>query len=157
VTHPLTLCIVGAGSSYTPEIVQGLCERAAAMPVALNLTDVDPRRLEIMTGLARRMLAHARCDVHVRSDTDRRAMLDGADFVITQIRVGGMAARHLDESIPLKHGMIGQETTGPGGMFKALRTIPKMLDIARDTADLCPEAFILNYTNPSGIITEAVL
>jgi 6-phospho-beta-glucosidase len=84
-------------------------------------------------------------------------MLDGADFVVTQIRVGGMAARYLDESIPLKYGIVGQETTGPGGMFKALRTIPAMIDIARAVARRAPSALILNYTNPSGIITEAVL
>jgi len=110
----------------------------------------------VMAGLSERMLAHAGRDVEVTTGTDRRATLDGADFVITQIRVGGMAARHLDESIPPKYGIVGQETTGPGGMFKALRTLPHMIDIARDVADICPRAFILSYTNPSGIVTEAV-
>jgi 6-phospho-beta-glucosidase len=120
------------------------------------LTDIDPERLGVMAGLTERMVRHAGCEVAVYRDTQLERMLDGADFVITQIRVGGMKARYLDESIPLKYGIIGQETTGPGGMFKALRTIPPMLDIARKVTEVCPEAFILNYTNPSGIITEAV-
>jgi len=154
----LTLCIVGAGSSYTPELVSGLLAQPQdELPVsAVRLTDINPERLAVMAGLAERMVRHAGREVAVHKDTELERMLEGADFVITQIRVGGMKARYLDESIPLKYGIIGQETTGPGGMFKALRTIPPMLDIARKVTEVCPEAFILNYTNPSGIITEAV-
>ena len=154
----LTLCVVGAGSSYTPEIVDGLLKLCPErLPVgALHLTDVDARRLGIMAGLSRRMIAAAGRGIAVRDDTRLEPMLEGADFVVTEIRVGGMEARHLDESIPLKYGIIGQETTGPGGMFKALRTIPPMLEIARTVERVCPDAFILSYTNPSGIVTEAV-
>ena len=154
----LSVCIVGAGSSYTPELVEGLIGQSrAGLPVAsLRLTDINAERLSIMAGLAERMIRHKGSEIAVASDCRLEAMLAGADFVIAQIRVGGMPARHLDESIPLKYGVIGQETTGPGGMFKALRTIPHMIDVARKVAEVCPEAFILNYTNPSGIVTEAV-
>ncbi len=154
----LTLCVVGAGSSYTPELVEGLLGYAPEdLPVAeLRLQDPDATRLEVMTGLAQRMLERAGRSLRVRAGTELAPLLPGVDFVVTQVRVGGMAARHLDESLPLRHGVIGQETTGPGGMFKALRTIPVMLDIARTVEREAPEAFILNYTNPSGIIAEAV-
>jgi len=157
-TRKITLCIIGAGSSYTPELIQGIIARnGAEIPItAVRLMDIDAKRLSIMAGLAERMFRHAGSDIELQSDTDLDAMLEGADFVVTQIRVGGMPARYLDESIPLKYDIIGQETTGPGGMFKALRTIPLMLHIARRVATICPDAFILNYTNPSGIITEAV-
>ena len=154
----LSVCIVGAGSSYTPELVQGLMEQEPdELPVReLRLTDIDPDRLAIMAGFTQRVVRHIGREVTVASDVHLEPMLEGVDFVITQIRVGGLKARHLDESIPLKYGIIGQETTGPGGMFKALRTIPPMLSIANAVASLCPNAFLLNYTNPSGIVTEAV-
>lgn len=155
----LTLCIVGAGSSYTPELIDGILARwGDELPIhRIHLADVDSTRLEIMAGLARRMVEHQSKPIAIQTGTDLAAMLGGADFVITQVRVGGMAARHLDESIPRKYGVIGQETTGPGGMFKALRTVPVMIDIARAVERHAPQAFILNYTNPSGLITEAVL
>ncbi|MGV3480307.1 MAG: hypothetical protein ACO1O3_10185 [Sphingobium sp.] len=154
----LNICIVGAGGSYTPEIVEGLLDRAQALPVrALGLTDTDPHRLEIMAGLTRRMIAARGARIAVRAESDLRKAVAGADFVVTQIRVGGMRARAADEAIPLRYGVIGQETAGPGGMFKALRTIPVMIDMARTIADVAPAAFILNYTNPSGVVTEAVL
>jgi len=155
----LKLCIVGAGSSYTPELVEGILARSEGeLPITtLCLTDVDANRLEIMAGLSRRMAEHRGRALTIQSGTQIGAMLDGADFVITQVRVGGMAARHIDESVPKKYGVVGQETTGPGGMFKALRTIPVMLDIARAIERHAPNAFVLNYTNPSGIITEAML
>ena len=154
----ISICIVGAGSSYTPELVDGLIAAAPEqVPVkSIRLMDIDERRLEIMAGLTRRMTRRAKRGVEVVSDTRLDRMLEGCDFVITQIRVGGMKGRHLDESIPLKYGIIGQETTGPGGMLKALRTIGPMIEIARTVAEVCPQAYILNYTNPSGIITEAV-
>jgi len=154
----ITLCIVGAGSSYTPELVEGiLAHTIDELPVAaLRLHDIHTERMDITASLARRMIAHAGRDISVDSGTDLEAMLEGADFVITQIRVGGMAARARDERIPLKYGVIGQETTGPGGMFKALRTIPAMLEICRTVERVVPEAFVLNYTNPSGMVTEAM-
>lgn len=154
----VNIAIVGAGSSYTPELIHGLlAQKKDDLPVAmLSLTDLDGARLAIMGGLTERMTAASGQSVIIRQDTRLAPMLEGADFVITQIRVSGMPARYLDESIPLKYGIIGQETTGPGGMCKALRTIPAMLEIAHAVARHCPRAFILNYTNPSGIITEAV-
>ncbi|HEY3236215.1 MAG TPA: hypothetical protein VGJ84_15975 [Polyangiaceae bacterium] len=154
----LTLCIVGAGSSYSPELIEGILQRShQELPVArIQLTDIDAARLGIMAGLTRRMVHHAERAIEVTEDVRLDPMLDGADFVVTQIRVGGTRARHLDETIPLKYGIVGQETTGPGGMFKALRTIPEMVEIGRAVARRAPSATILNYTNPSGIITEAV-
>jgi 6-phospho-beta-glucosidase len=154
----VSVCVVGAGSSYTPELVEGLLQQdQALLPVReLRLTDINSERLATMTGFTQRAVRHAGRQVAVASDTHLAPMLEGADFVITQIRVGGMKARHLDESIPLKYGIIGQETTGPGGMFKALRTIPPMLEIGNAVAAVAPNAFILNYANPSGIVAEAV-
>jgi len=157
-TKGTILCVVGAGSSYTPELIQGITEQdPRLLPVReIRLTDIDRDRLATMAGYSERAVRHAGRDIAIKHDVDLPAMAQGADFVITQIRVGGMKARHLDESIPLKYGLIGQETTGPGGMFKALRTIPAMLDIAKTVAEVAPNAFILNYANPSGIVAEAV-
>lgn len=155
--RPIVLCIVGAGGSYTPEIVEGVLEREDLTVIEISLTDTDPARLSVMEGLTRRMIAAKGRMIGVRANADLAKAVAGADFVVTQIRVGGMAARQIDETIPLRYGVIGQETTGPGGMFKALRTIPVMIDIARTIAAVAPNAFILNYTNPSGIVTEAVL
>jgi len=154
----LKICIVGAGSSYTPELIAGiLAQTVEELPIGVvRMHDVAPGRLAVMAALAGRMAAAKGRDLRIESGHELEPMLAGADFVITQIRVGGMEARSKDESIPLKHGVIGQETTGPGGMFKALRTIPAMLDVARQVERIAPGAFILNYTNPSGIITEAV-
>jgi 6-phospho-beta-glucosidase len=153
------LAIVGAGSSYTPEIVAGLLAHThEQIPVdELALFDVNPERLATMAGLTRRMIGAAAGTMDVRVAEELAESIDGAQFVVTQIRVGGMDGRHVDESVPLRYGVIGQETTGPGGMAKALRTIPAMIRIAEEVARSAPEATILNYTNPSGVITEAVL
>ena len=155
----IQITIVGAGSSYTPELLNGITRRShEELPVGrIHLTDLNPDRLQIMADLSRRMVAHKERSVAIKHDTNLEKMLKGADFVVTQIRVGGMDSRYLDESIPLKYGVLGQETTGAGGMFKALRTIPRMLEIGHAVERICPEAFILNYTNPSGIVTEAML
>ena len=154
----ISICIVGAGSSYTPELIEGILQQSIdVLPITMiNMMDTDVRRLEIMAALSRRMIKKSGRPVIVHHDIRLERMLAGVDFVITQVRVGGMAARYLDESIPVKYGLLGQETTGAGGMFKALRTIPKMIDIANAVARIAPQAFILNYTNPSGMITEAV-
>lgn len=154
----ITVAIIGAGSSYTPELMDGfLGFDPTRLPVAeFRLFDVHAERLGVMAGLAGRMVRRHGRPIAVKTCTRLEEALEGADFVITQIRVGGMQARWLDESIPLKYGILGQETTGPGGMFKALRTIPAMLEIARAVERVAPQAFILNYTNPSGIVTEAV-
>jgi 6-phospho-beta-glucosidase len=154
----IAVAVIGAGSSYTPELLDGFFGLdPARLPVSeFRLFDVETQRLGIMAGLAGRMARRRGSAVAVRSCSRIEDALEGAAFVVTQIRVGGMQARWLDESIPLRHGILGQETTGPGGMFKALRTIPAMLEIARTVERVAPQAFILNYTNPSGIVTEAV-
>lgn len=153
----MKLVVVGAGSSYTPELVGGLIEHYEALPFTeVCLTDIDARRLTTLAGLAERMLARADLAVTVTSTLDRREALKDATFVNCLIRVGGMDARINDERIPLKYGIVGQETTGPGGMMKALRTIPVMLELAQDVTEVCPEAWLINYTNPSGIIAEAL-
>ena len=151
------VAIVGAGSSYTPEIIEGLAAKREELPIStLALMDINEQRLETVAGFCRRYLTHLGCSIPVESTLDKRRALDGARFVLTQIRVGGNEQRILDEKIPLKYGVIGQETTGPGGMFNALRTIPPMLEIAHELEELNPQAWIINYANPTGIVAEAV-
>jgi len=151
---------IGGGSSYTPELIEGFIRRYDELPVReLWLVDIEEgkEKLDIITALARRMVSKAGVPMEIHSTLDRREALKDADFVTTQFRVGGLEARALDESIPLKHGLIGQETNGAGGMFKALRTIPVIFEIIKDCENLCPEAWIVNFTNPAGLVTEAVL
>jgi len=149
--------IIGAGSSYTPEIVERLVELKDELPVnRLVFMDINPERLEVVAGFCRRFLNHLGHEIPIETSTDRKEAIKGARYIVTQIRVGGNAQRILDEKIPLKYGIIGQETTGPGGMFKALRTIPPMLEIARDVERLNPQAWIINYANPTGLNAEAV-
>lgn len=153
------ITVIGGGSSYTPELVEGLINGYEEMPVSeLWLVDIEEGRhkLEIVGNLAKRMVKKSGLPIRVELTLDRRKAIQGADFVTTQMRVGLLEARKLDEHIPIKHGVIGQETTGPGGMFKALRTIPVILDICRDIEELAPDAWMLNFTNPAGMITEAV-
>lgn len=153
----IKLCVIGAGSTYTPELVEGILARRDELPVArLALMDIDREKLDIVAGLARRMIEAAGGGPELIVTTEREEAIAGSDFVVTQIRVGGIAARIKDEKIPLTFGVIGQETTGPGGFAKALRTIPVMLDIAHDVTRLAPGAWLINFTNPSGIITEAL-
>jgi 6-phospho-beta-glucosidase len=156
----LKIAVIGGGSSYTPEIVEGLILRYAQLPVReLWLVDIEEGRhkLEIVGELAKRMVAKSGLPIEVHLTLDRRRALEGADFVSTQMRVGLLEARKWDEHIPNLHGVIGQETTGPGGMMKALRTIPVLLDICKDMEELCPDAWLLNFTNPAGMVTEAIL
>jgi 6-phospho-beta-glucosidase len=156
--HPLKIAIIGAGSSYTPEIIEELAARRERLPVTqLALMDIDESRLETVAGFCRRFASHLGYDIPIETTTDRRAAIADARFVLTQIRVGGNAQRILDEKIPLKYGVIGQETTGPGGMFKALRTIPPMVEIAREVEALGNQAWIINYANPTGMVAEAVV
>ena len=153
----LKLTIIGSGSTYTPELIDGIIERRESIPVGeIYLMDIDERKRSIVGSLCQRMVEAAGlgCKVVLTDDLDRA--LEGADFVITQIRVGKLPARVLDEKIPLKYGLIGQETTGIGGFFKALRTVPVLLDMASRMERLCPNAFLINFTNPSGIVTEAL-
>lgn len=151
---------IGGGSSYTPELIEGFILRYDELPVReLWLVDIEAGRekLEIVGALAQRMVKKAGLPMKVMLSYDRREALKGADFVTTQMRVGRLPARVLDERIPLSHGMLGQETNGAGGMFKAFRTIPVILDIVKDMQELCPNAWMINFTNPAGMVTEAVL
>lgn len=156
----LKVAIIGGGSSYTPELVEGLILRIEELPVTeLALVDVEPGRekVEIIAALTQRMLARngleqVKVSVHFNLDEAIR----GASFVLTQFRVGQLPARAADERLGLKYQLIGQETTGVGGFAKALRTIPVMLNIARMVEQLAPDAWIINFTNPAGIVTEAV-
>lgn len=151
---------IGGGSSYTPELVEGFIKRYDSLPVReLWLVDIEAGRqkLETVGALAQRMVAKAGLPMKVILSYDRREALKDADFVTTQMRIGRLPARVEDERIPLSHGMIGQETNGAGGMFKAFRTIPVILDIVKDMEELCPDAWMINFTNPAGMVTEAVL
>jgi 6-phospho-beta-glucosidase len=158
----LKICVIGGGSTYTPELIEGFIEAASPtgsweLPIGeITLMDINAQRLEIVGGLAGRMLKAAGSGIELQLSTDRRRALAEADFVLTQIRVGGMHARIRDERIPLRYGVVGQETTGPGGFAKALRTIPVMLGVADDIAQVAPGARLINFTNPSGLITEAL-
>ena len=156
----LKIVTIGGGSSYTPELVEGFIDRRGELPVGeIWLVDIPAgaQKLETVGGLAKRMVEQSGADIVVHTTVDRRAALAGADFVTTQFRVGGLEARIRDERIPLKYGCIGQETTGPGGFTKALRTIPVILGLCRDMEELCPDAWLMNFTNPSGIVTETIL
>ena len=151
--------VVGGGSTYTPELVDGFVRRAERFPVdELTLLDPDTERLEVVGGLARRMLGRAGYGGRLRLTADADDAIDGASFVIVQLRVGGQAARLLDETIPPRFGCVGQETTGPGGFAKALRTIPVVLDLAERTARRgAPGAWLIDFTNPTGMVTQALL
>jgi 6-phospho-beta-glucosidase len=156
----IKIVTIGGGSSYTPELVEGFIKRYEKLPVReLWLVDIEEGRekLETVGALAQRMVKKAGLPMKVILSYDRREALKDADYVTTQMRVGLLEARIKDERIPLSHGMIGQETNGAAGMFKAFRTIPVILDIVKDMEELCPEAWMINFTNPAGMITEAVL
>lgn len=156
----LKLVIVGGGSSYTPEIIEGIIRRHDTFPVTdIVLVDVEAgkEKLEIIGNLSLRMIKKAKKPIHLTWTLNRKKALQQADFVSTQIRVGGLEARSKDERIPLSHGFIGQETNGAGGIFKAFRTIPVLLELAKDVHTICPNAWIINFTNPAGIVTEALL
>ncbi|WP_282060802.1 6-phospho-beta-glucosidase [Bacillus pumilus] len=156
----LKVVTIGGGSSYTPELVEGFIKRYDEFPISeLWLVDIEAgkEKLEIVGDLAKRMVKKAGLPIEVHLTLDRRKALAGADFVTTQFRVGLLEARMKDERIPLKYDVIGQETNGPGGLFKGLRTIPVILDIVKDIEELCPDAWLVNFTNPAGMVTEAVL
>ena len=153
----MKIAIVGAGSVYTPELIEKLSSVKESFPVKeITLMDTDEKRLNIMHGFCKRYCKHLNFDVSVNHTTNLDEAVYGAVFVNTQIRVGLNQARVLDEKIPLSHGLLGQETTGAGGFAKALRTIPKMLEIAHSVEKNSDGAWIINYTNPTGIVAEAV-
>ncbi|HWJ77085.1 MAG TPA: 6-phospho-beta-glucosidase [Niallia sp.] len=156
----IKIVTIGGGSSYTPELVEGFIKRYDSLPVReLWLVDIPEgeEKLNIVGNLAKRMVKKAGLPIEIHLTLNRREALKDADFVTTQFRVGLLAARAKDERIPLKYNVIGQETNGPGGLFKGLRTIPVILDIVKDMEELCPNAWLINFTNPAGMVTEAVL
>ena len=154
----MKLAVVGAGSTYTPEVIDGLVRLRDLIDVDdLWLHDTNDERLRIVSGLARRMLDRAGHPVRVETTTRLDDAVEGADAVLVQIRIGGQAARMVDESVPLACGCLGQETTGFGGLAKALRTVPVVLDIAERVRTLAPDAWIVDFTNPVGIVTKALL
>lgn len=151
---------IGGGSSYTPELMEGFIKRYEELPVSeIWLVDVEEGRekLETVGKMAQRMWDASPYDVKVYLTVSRREALKNADFVTTQFRVGQLDARAKDERIPLSYGMIGQETNGAGGIFKAFRTIPVILDVVEDMKELCPKAWLINFANPSGMVTDAVV
>lgn len=156
----IKIVTIGGGSSYTPELVEGFIKRYDELPISeLWLVDipVGQEKLNIVGTLAKRMIEKAGLPIEVHLTLNRREALKDADFVTTQFRVGLLDARAKDERIPMKYNVIGQETNGPGGLFKGLRTIPIILDICKDMEELCPNAWLVNFTNPAGMVTEAVL
>ena len=155
----MKIAVVGGGSTYTPELIEGFARRAGVLAVdELVLQDVAADRLEVVGGLARRILAAQQFPGRLVTTTSLESAVDGAAAVLVQLRVGGQRARLVDETLPGRFGLLGQETTGPGGFAKALRTVPVVLDIADTVAKLArPDAWIVDFTNPVGIVTRALL
>ena len=155
----LKVVTIGGGSSYTPELLEGFIKRYDELPVSeLWLVDVEAgkEKQDIIFDLCVRMVKRAGVPIAIHKTLNRREALENADFVTTQLRVGQLKARELDERIPLSHGYLGQETNGAGGLFKGLRTIPVIFDIIKDVEEICPNAWVINFTNPAGMVTEAV-
>ena len=151
----LKIATIGGGSSYTPELIEGFINRYDELPITeMWLVDVEEgkEKLEIIGGLAQRMWDASGYDVKVHTTLNRKEALIDADFVTTQFRVGQLESRIKDERIPGYYGFLGQETNGAGGIFKALRTVPVILDIVEDMKKYCPDAWLINFTNPSGMI-----
>jgi 6-phospho-beta-glucosidase len=154
----LKIVVVGGGSTYTPELVDGFARLRDTLAVdELVLVDPDSERLGLVGGVSARILAKQGHPGRLVTGTDLDEHLDGASAVLLQLRVGGQAARHTDETVPLMCGCVGQETTGAGGLAKALRTVPVVLDIADRIRKRSPEAWIVDFTNPVGIVTRALL
>lgn len=159
-SNALKIVTIGGGSSYTPELIEGYIKRQDQLPIKeIWLVDIEAgkEKLEVVGAMAKRMVAAAGLDWEVHLTLDRRAALKDADYVSTQFRVGLLDARIKDERVPLSHGVLGQETNGAGGMFKAFRTIPVILDIIKDMEEMCPNAWLVNFTNPAGMVTEAAI
>jgi 6-phospho-beta-glucosidase len=151
------IAVIGGGSTYTPELVSGFLERVDSLPVEeLCLVDPSVERLETVGGFARRMVASCGDPFEVVLAGDYKQGIQGADYVIVQLRVGGMQARREDEYLGRRHGLIGQETTGVGGLANALRTIPVVLEIAQEMQRRAPGALLINFANPAGLVVEAL-
>ena len=153
----MKITVIGGGSTYTPELVNGFLAYIDSLPIKeLWLMDIDPERLNVVGGFAQRMVKTRGEPFRVVLSTNQRESIAGASYVVTQLRVGMMPARRGDEYLGRRHGLIGQETTGIGGMAKALRTIPIILSIAKDLQETAPSALLANFTNPAGLVTEAL-
>jgi 6-phospho-beta-glucosidase len=153
----MKITVIGGGSTYTPELVNGFLTRADRLPLKeLCLMDIDKERLDVVGRFAQRMVKAKGEPFKVMFSMDQREAITGASYVITQLRVGMMPARRGDEYLGRRHGLIGQETTGVGGMAKALRTIPVIMGIAKDIREVAPGALLTNFTNPAGLVTEAL-
>lgn len=152
------IVIVGGASSFTPGIFKSLLVNKNELAIdEIYLQDIDGEKLEIMGQFCEIMAKKHSENIKVRWGLDRKEAFEEADFVLVQIRPGGLKQRELDEKIPLKFGLIGQETCGPGGFAFAMRTIPAMIEIAKDVVKYCPEAWVLNYSNPEAMISEALM
>ncbi|MBS4210424.1 6-phospho-beta-glucosidase [Bacillus sp. FJAT-50079] len=155
----LKIAVIGGGSSYTPELIEGFILRSDQLKInEIVLVDIEAgkEKLEIVGALAKRMIEKSQLPIKITLTLDRIQAITNADFVLTQFRVGGLDARASDERIPLEYNVIGQETTGPGGFAKALRTIPVILDICKEIEEYSNDAWLINFTNPAGMVTEAV-
>ncbi len=154
----LKIAIIGAGSTYTPELLEGFIVRKTQLKVDFfYLMDIDPKKLDIIGGLAERMLEAAGHPGKIILTFSLDEAIEGADYILAQIRVGGLEARIKDEIIPVKYDLLGQETTGAGGFMNALRTIPVIMHMVKRIEKLAPDAWLINFSNPSGILAEAVL
>ncbi len=153
------MAVVGGGSTYTPELVDGLCDLEDRIVVDdLVLLDPSDLRRDVVGGLSERILRARGWGGTFWTTADPHAALEGADFVVVQLRIGGQAARHVDETLPVGYGCLGQETVGAGGLAKALRTVPVVLELAEEMAARAnPGAWLVDFTNPVGIVTQALL
>lgn len=152
------IAVIGGGSAYMPGVIRGLLHRTADLQdTQLALYDIDQEHAELMARLGNRMAEARGASLAVTANESAEAAVTGSDFVFTSFRPGGLASRHLDETLPLAHGLVGQETVGPGGLFMSFRSIPILLELASLRDRLAPEAWIINYTNPTSIVTGAVV
>ena len=153
----MKIAVIGGGSTYTPELIDGILQRHERLPVTeIHLIDIDLSRLTIIAAFAKRMIKASGRDISLEFSTDIREGIRNSTFVVSQFRVGSQKARHRDEMLGRKYGLVGQETVGVGGFAKALRTIPVALSIAQIIQEEAPEAMLLNFTNPAGLITQAL-
>jgi 6-phospho-beta-glucosidase len=151
------VAVIGGGSTYTPELIDGILQRHDRLPVStIHLIDIDLTRLTVIAAFAKRMVKASGRDINIEFSTDIREGVRNASFVVSQFRVGSQKARHRDEMLGRKYGLVGQETVGVGGFAKALRTIPVALSIAQIIQEEAPAAMLLNFTNPAGLITQAL-
>ena len=151
------IAIIGGGSPYVPGILASLTQAGAALHGSeIALMDIAPARLPMMTAIGQRMAADAAADLRITSTTDLTEALTGATFVLTNFRPGGLEGLRLDEAIPDRYGVLGQETTGPGGTSFALRSIPQVLALCQAMEAACPDAWLINYTNPANFVADAI-